>query len=264
MLILKPLINHPILSLFTIAAIVASIFVLLDDTRVNLGKDAVETIQPIVNRQITFLPTVNKKKIYLLKVKPENTVLIFGEIGENAAGIANRITSLSNNSEPTVLLINSPGGSVMDGTLVISAIEASKTPVYAVCMQLCASMASLIHGHAHKRLMVDRSILMFHPFSGAVQGNAYQMNARLSTITRYVDKMDAVIAARAGLPLPTFLQMQSGEMWIDAEDSVNQKFADGLVNLDLSAVDSPEFKALVVKSTQTNRNHYFNIQIGDF
>ena len=258
----KYLITHPVIILTSVAAALSLTYIFLIDVTTT-SPTPVEVTQPIVNHQVSLLPTVGKKKILILKVKPENTVLIFGEIGENAASIANRITSLSNNSEPTILLINSPGGSVMDGALIISAMEASLTPVYAVCMQLCASMAAMIEGHATKRLMVDRSFLMNHQASGGLQGSLGQMQTRLDSVTRYVYKMDANVAARAGMSLENFLKMTVNESWLDAEDAVNQKFADGLVSLDLSAVDSKEFRELVKNSTRVIKTRY-NLNLGDF
>lgn len=264
MQILKYFLTKPLLSLFLLATMVSTAFVLLDDSQIQFGKDTIEVNQPIIKRQLLPNPIlVNKKKIVTLKVKPENTVLIFGEIGENSASIANRITSLSNNDKPTLVLINSPGGSVLDGALIVSAIEASKTPVYTICLQLCASMAAISHGHGSKRLMVDRSILMHHQASGGVQGSVGQMQARLDTLSRYVYKMDASVAARAGMSLENFLLMTASEKWIDAEDAVSMGFADGLVNLDLSEVNNQEFRTLVNKSSETIKTH-FNIKLGDF
>lgn len=228
------------------------------------GDTSVKTVlQPSVEIADKTLPTQGIKKIKPLKINGDHTVLVFDEIGSNAASIANKISALSNSSEPTIVLINSPGGSVLDGALVNSAIEASKTPVYTVCLQLCASMAAHIHKSGSKRFMVDRSILMFHPASGGVQGTTYQMEARLSTLKRYVDKMNATAAFKAGLPLDKFLQMQSGELWIDAEDSVNQKFADGLVSLDLSDIDQKGFSAQQRQSIKIINEH-FDMTLKDF
>lgn len=186
---------------------------------------------------------LSRKTIYRLKVKKDSLVLIFDEIGENSFAIANKINAMSTNIDPTVVLINSPGGSVLDGAQIISAIEASHTPVYTVCMELCASMAAHIHNSGKKRLMLDRSILMHHPASGGVSGNFNQIHNRFGLFDRYTKKMGAMVAYRAGITLDKFLEMSQNELWLDAEDAVNQKFADGLVSLDLSELNLPEVNA---------------------
>lgn len=116
---------------------------------------------------LVTLPVFDKQVKYLNLVE-DQTVEIYGEINESSEAIAQKITSLAAKGKPIYLLINSPGGSVMDGALIISAIEASKAPVYTICTQLCASMAALIHQYGHTRYMVDRSILMFHPAAGGL------------------------------------------------------------------------------------------------
>lgn len=201
--------------------------------------ETVEVTQPKVNyTPETQTINLNKKKITKLKVDPNHLVLLLGEVDSSSITVANKINSLSNSSEPTVLLINSPGGSVLDGALIVSAIEASKAPVYAVCLQLCASMAAIIESYAQKRLMVDRAILMFHQAAGGFSGPLGNVSSRFKTLDRYVKKMDAKIAYRAGLSLDQFLSLQVSEMWLDAEDAVESKFADGIVSLDLSQLNA--------------------------
>lgn len=219
--------------------------------------------QPVINQETApAAPTVNKKQISKLKINMDNTVLVFGVINESAVQIANKIGTLSDSATPIVLLINSPGGSVLDGAQIVSAIEASKAPVYTVCLQFCASMAAIIHQYGNKRLMVDRSMLMMHNAAGGFEGTFPQINSRFSVFTRFMYKMDAKIAARAGLTLDTFLNMQASELWLDAEDSVAKKFADGLVSLDLSNINSTAFN---VNEQSSNKiiSEWLNNKVGD-
>jgi ATP-dependent protease ClpP protease subunit len=94
-------------------------------------------------------------------------------------------------------------------------------------------MAAIIHGYGTKRFMVERSILMHHPASGGVRGTLEEMQSRLGTIQRYVDKMSANIAKRSGLSLQEFKSKVVSEMWLDAEDAVASKFAEGLVTVNV-------------------------------
>lgn len=249
------------LSILAIAALFFSgVYILADGNKsppkiVNLYKVPVTAAAEQI--------TAPDKKIKKLKVTIKNTVFVLDEIGQNAAGIANEINLRSNNSEPTLVLINSPGGSVLDGALIVSAIEASKTPVYTICVQFCASMAAIIEGYGDKRYMVDRSILMHHQAAGGVNGTIGQMHSRLNTLTRYVYKMDSGVAAKAGMTLDAFLQMQVNEVWIDAEDAVNMKLSDGLVSLDLSELDKTNISSQLRASTALI-NQRFNIRLSDF
>ena len=174
------------------------------------------------------------KQITRLSLNDSNTIVIEGEIGDSAVLIANLITKKAHSNKEIYILINSPGGSVFDGALIVSAIQASPVPVKTVCLQLCASMASIIHSYGTERYMLDRSILMFHDAAGGLQGTVPQMLTRLNFINRYTSKMDANIARRAGLSVEEFLNRIKAELWLDAEDSVAQHFADGIVSLSYS------------------------------
>ena len=63
--------------------------------------------------------------------------------------------------------INSPGGNVMDGYNIFSAICDSKTPVDTYAKGMVASIAGAIFMAGRKRYMTDYSSLMMHnPFGG--------------------------------------------------------------------------------------------------
>ena len=98
-------------------------------------------------------------------------------------------------------------------------------------MTLCASMAAIIHQYGTNRYMVDRSFLMFHEASGAVQGTVPQMVSQLLSMTRYINKMIGKIAQRAGLTFDQLNATLASELWLDAEDALASKFSDGTVNV---------------------------------
>lgn len=188
---------------------------------------------------------VTKKNVQKLVLKSDEVVFLEGYIGPNSLAVARNILELSKKHKPVYLLINSPGGSVLDGAQIVSAIESSKEPVYTVCLQICASMAAIIHQYGTKRFSVDRSILMFHDASGGLQGSMPQMKSRLKLLDNYVTKMDANVAMRTGQSLDSFLSKVSNEIWLDAEDAMAQKYSDGLVSvfvkdLDLIHIMTPE------------------------
>lgn len=202
--------------------------------------------------------SLTSKQIKTLSLTEKDTVLIEGEIGEDAKYIAQEITQKSLTNKELYILISSPGGSVLDGALIISAIEAAKIPVNTVCLDSCASMAAMIHGFGTKRLMVDRSILMFHPAAGGIRGTLEEMQSLLTTITNYVNKMDVYIANRAGLTEKQFHDMWVSQLWMDAETAVAKKFADGYVNLNLES--SKKKSVFIVLPSEDSAKEKFNIK----
>lgn len=140
-------------------------------------------------------------------------------------------------NDPIWLLLDSPGGSVLDGAALISQMEASKAPVNTVCTRLCASMAAMIHSYGKQRYALDRAILMYHPASGGVAGQMPNMLSLIKTINRYTSKMNANIVGRSSISKDEFEKLVAYELWIDAEDALAKGLVDGIVNLNVSSVD---------------------------
>ena len=181
--------------------------------------------------------SVADKKVLVFNLPKGRSLLILDEIGINAVQAADYIHKLNmeNSVDPIFVVLQSPGGSVFAGNVLVSAIQASKAPVYTICNIICASMAAIIHQYGHKRYQIDRSVLMFHPASGGVSGEVDKMFSRLSSVKRIVDKMNFEIASRANLTTDQFKKMWVDELWIDAEDATEQKFTDGLVSTNVNA-----------------------------
>lgn len=193
------------------------------------------TATNVIDKPILVNRAESKKSVLSITPPAARTVTIFGEIGSDAAEVAAKISEMSVKSDkPIYLLINSPGGSVLDGAQIVSAIQGSRAPVYTICTMLCASMAAIIHQYGTERYATDRSILMFHEAAGGMQGYVNHMLSRLTMLTNYVNKMDDYIAQRSGMPLADFRKGTANELWLDAEDALAKKFVDKLVTVNLA------------------------------
>lgn len=171
-------------------------------------------------------PTVLKE----LNLSDSRQVYIYGVIDENnSPSIAQQILQLGKDASPINILINSPGGSVLDGAEIISAMQAAKGPVNTVCVQICASMAAMIHSYGSKRLMIDRSLIMFHPATGGVEGEVDKMYSRLGTLKEYIGEMELNAANRAGMSYQDYKFHSGIEMWLPARKAVAGGYADDVV-----------------------------------
>ncbi len=192
------------------------------------------TSTPVPLVPVTNDVAVGKKSIANITLKEDNTVVVVGEIDSDSARIAQEITQKAAHNKTLYVLINSPGGSVLDGALIVNAIQAAGN-VTTVCQSLCASMAAIAFSYGKNRLMVDRSLLMFHAAAGGFQGTFPQIQNRFTIFNNFVNKFDFEIAKRNGMTLDQFLVKLNPELWLDSEDAVNQHYADGYVNLTLDA-----------------------------
>lgn len=208
---------------------------ILSNVKTELSVDAKEISSPSVPADnisaiSTANVTVKKKKIHRLTLNSKRTLFIFGEVNDETEEVGRQITQLSKASqEPIVLLIDSPGGSVLSGEKVVSAMEASSASVYTVCVGMCASMAAIIHQYGTKRLATDRSVLMFHDASAVVGGRVSEMLSILNLIKRKLEKTNRYIAARAKMSYAEFITLGANNFWIDSEDAMEKNLVDELV-----------------------------------
>jgi ATP-dependent protease ClpP protease subunit len=93
-------------------------------------------------------------------------IVVAGVFNGSMLDVANKINEASLKPEPTIkLIINSPGGSVMMGYAVVSAMELAKArgkKVECVVTFLAASMGFHTFGHCDVRYALDKSLLLYH------------------------------------------------------------------------------------------------------
>jgi ATP-dependent Clp protease protease subunit len=177
-------------------------------------------------------PSLDNSSATNFTIPGNRVVIIGGEIRDNMRSVARRIAELAlESAEPIYLLLNSPGGSVLDGSLVIQAIEASRAPVHTVCIQICASMAAMIFEYGSKRLIGDKATLMFHPASGSAEGELDKMVSRLSHFQKFIGTIEAQIAKRIGMSFEHYKAESGMEIWVQDQDAVDRKYADQVVRI---------------------------------
>lgn len=87
--------------------------------------------------------------------------------------------------KPIFLYINSVGGEIGNGFVIIDAIEASKTPVYAVVLAYAYSMGGLLLLAAKKKYAFKNSTILLHDGSmGAVTSGG-----KFKDIAKFYDTM---------------------------------------------------------------------------
>lgn len=137
-----------------------------------------------------------------------------------------RFLSESDNKEPIMFYIDSPGGLVFDGLKIIDAMAASGREVHTVNVSQAASMAAFIFSHGNKRIMLPNSVLMFHYASGGYNGSINQISARLNLLERVMTRLEQQVATRSGIPLEELKRQESSELWILADEALEKKLTD--------------------------------------
>lgn len=186
----------------------------------------------------TNFPTIEKtntKTIKNVRIDLKRTLFLNGLIGrenqENIVKLIQKISELGSikSDKPIYLIIDSPGGSVGLGSMIVEAIEASNAPVYTICHTMCASMAAVIHSYGHRRYMFDRSVLMFHNATTEVKGDLNKIISLLNSIQKMLIRFDKDISRKLNLSLEEFVFKYQNELWIHPEDVVNTDYLHGII-----------------------------------
>jgi ATP-dependent Clp protease protease subunit len=185
--------------------------------------------------EVTTNQLVQPKRVVKHTASKDRVLYLVDQVQFNSVQpLVNRIKELNAKSkDPIYLLIDSPGGSVIDGASLISEMEASAAPVYTVCTRLCASMAAMIHSYGTKRLALDRAILMYHPASGGASGQVRNMLSQITAVNSLIEKMVANVTGRSKITPEEFQRLVAYEIWIDAEDATIKGHNDEIVNLNV-------------------------------
>lgn len=240
-----------VLTGISVVAVILSISLMnkpwTDNTVIVNDLNLQPTTKPIDNtiKEPTTINTLTTRSKPLNVSPDKDIVLELNGVVQSSTvrPLINKLRQLDKTGKPIYLLINSPGGSVIDGASLVSQMESMKSPVYTVCTQLCASMAAIIHQYGVKRYVVNRSILMFHPASGGAQGQVKNMKSRINFIDKFVDKFNEHIVSKIKLSKNEYLTAVAYELWVDSDDALTDGFADAAVSLDVeTAAPPPEFE----------------------
>ena len=214
-----------------VIAVVSIILIEYKIDQINQSKYSTKTVEVVAVPANTSEAVVSSKKHkVLIPMGNIKRVTLNDEVNElTIAPILTAIAEANQAQEPLLIRIDSPGGSVLSGVKVLAAMDSSSVPIFTLNMGIAASMAAHIFMHGTKRFAADNSLLMFHPMSGGTQGTIYNNNANLTFFLRLEEKLDGYVADKVGLSRDTFTLKVLKNLFLEANDAVDQRFADSLM-----------------------------------
>lgn len=182
-----------------------------------------------------LLLSVNAKS-EVIELTKDNHVTFFGPVNEDTVTKAQlEIAKLSikkNQLEVIYLVIDSPGGSVHDGSVFIDFVNALPQKVRPICLY-CASMGYMMFQLMDERLVIPSSVLMSHRVSvsgvsGQVPGEAH---TRLDNVLRNSHRLNEAISKRVGLSREEYENLIYDELWLNGVEAVSKNHADKVVQV---------------------------------
>ena len=177
---------------------------------------------------------MNKKRVY-------RNLVLSGEISEESAqDIIQHINDIneddnenSTGRKPIIIKINSLGGSMYDGFVIIGAIETSITPVYTHGYGAIMSMALPILLSGHKRFAHRLTSFMYHECL-SVFGDYEKVTTlkeNLEETERILDMYDDYILSKTSLTKKQLDKVKKGkyDWYFDADDALEYKIIDQII-----------------------------------
>lgn len=131
------------------------------------------------------------------------------------------------------LFINSPGGIVTSGMVMMDVMQLISSPVSTICMGLAASMGSLLlsQGEKGKRYIFPSGRVMIHqPSIGGAQGSASDLAITAREIKRTKELGAKILADNCGQSFEKVMKDFDRDYWMTAEESVEYGIVDGILD----------------------------------
>lgn len=119
------------------------------------------------------------------------------------------------------MYINSPGGSVYSGLGVYDTMQYITPDVSTICIGMAASMGQVLlcAGTKGKRTALKHSRVMMHQPSGAIGGQATDIEITVSEIRKLKKELYDVIAFHSGKPVKQVEKDCDRDYWLTGEEA---------------------------------------------
>lgn len=137
-------------------------------------------------------------------------------------------------TKPVVMYINSPGGSVSDGLMVVDTMNYIKAPVYTVVVGLAASMGTIIASSGEKghRYMLPNAEYLIHQPMGGAAGGTQQTD--MAIIAKHLEttrfKLNTILSNASGKDMDTIAHDTERDNWMSAQETLEYGFIDEVVS----------------------------------
>ena len=159
----------------------------------------------------------------------ETTVTLYDEIGAFGAGSKQFLGDIGKLSGQHIhLRINSPGGSVVEGTAIYNALRRHKGGVTVHIDALAASMASVIAMAGAPVLIADNALMMIHNPWTVSMGGSEDLRKEADLLDMLKVNLRNAYVRKTGLGETEIQDMMDKETWLDAVDAVALGFADAI------------------------------------
>jgi len=170
-------------------------------------------------------------KFYALEKSNDGTATIhlYDEVGAFGAGSKEFLSDLAKlDGQHIHLRINSPGGSVIEGSAIYNSLRRHKGGVTVHIDALAASMASVIAMAGAPVYIADNALMMIHNPWTISAGDADQLRKEADLLDKLKSTLVNAYVRKTGMDQNQVAEMMDAETWLDAVEAVALGFADAI------------------------------------
>ena len=136
----------------------------------------------------------------------------------------------SEERQPIRLYIDSPGGDLISGFAIVSAIKASKTPVYTINVGQWSSMAFLIGICGHRRFSLPNMTFLMHDGDLNMSGSTNKTQDKMKFTQRFEEEVVKThVLSHSNMTSREYDAVSRVEYFMLPEDALESGFIDEIV-----------------------------------
>jgi ATP-dependent Clp protease protease subunit len=213
----------------------------LETARIGLRREQanleVDTLDQKINKRLKleeWNSQANNTPAHLAKPLTDDNILFISDrrielpdviLPGTAAYVSNQMDFFNNknNEQPIFLIIdNCAGGSIIEGSKIIQAIQSSSAPVHVLVKAYAASMAAVIVSLAKQSYAYENALILHHQIIGGFNGNITQQKEYLDFTEQWAQRLLKPIADKMNITLDAFYQKMyennSAGNWMEFAD----------------------------------------------
>lgn len=160
-------------------------------------------------------------------------LIIYDVIGDEFFGvtakmIADELGFLGDDIEDITVRINSPGGSVFEGTAIHNLLKQHKAKITVLIDGWAASIASIIAMAGDDIQIGTNAFIMIHNPWAVAYGEADELRRTADNLDQIRDVLVLTYAERTGGDVDEISEMMAVETWMTGPEAVERGFADSV------------------------------------